>query len=418
MRGRIGAVGLLWIISTGCVVANPDYVPPLEGESDVGDETSAGTTIAPTGTSTDAMTTGASMTATASGSSSPATTEGATSTTSAGSSTGTGLCEGPSVDVVVDPPDIMFIVDKSRSMFTREWQGQNGLEPRWAGVHAALDGALLDLQEEVFAGLVLSPQAMPIANSWSVCSINPEPPDVLPLQLAHDPIVDALPPASPVIHTLYSSAGNPLTAAIEAATATLAQFQGTWAQFIVVLTDGAPNCAAEQEGNNPGPGLTTPDPSAVDAVIEARGSGIFTLMVGVDVQAELPDALLPWEPDVDPFELLTAMAIAGGLAQPEPDVFFNAQTASQLAVALGALERLGYCVLPALPEYAIELGVDDLDSVMIEVAGDPYFAVDSCPDEDGFVVVTSGAYTFVILCGLACDDSVESGGELVAVACE
>ncbi len=408
------------LLCAGCVVANPDWLPLEESttrsETDATSlETSATGNVGSTGTSS---TGGGSLSATASGSSVDP--SDSTTLTPEDLESPDPECLGPSFPVVVTPPDLMFVVDKSYSMFELTWDGEEGEETRWAGVWSGLEELMINLEFEALTGLVLSPQLKPQPNTWGVCTVDMNAPEVELTSNPYMPVMAAIPPKKPDVVLEYAAAGNPLAPAIARAREHLTiQPAVNWSQFIIVITDGAPNCSPADMEQDPHVGLTTADDDVVNIVQIARvEDDIFTVVIGVDIVPELPELLPDWEPSSDPIPLLTEIAEAGGLTGPDDIGFRNAEDYDELKQALTAVERFADCLFP-VPEGLLDaLGVDSFDDVMLDVAGGEYLRVDDCVEEDGFVIIDGFKHDFIGLCNAACDDGFQEPDAVTAVACE
>ena len=426
MGSRIRPLWLccLALLGAGCIDLNPDWLPLEESATTGGAGTESGAATVETSATGNVGSTGA-----------PATSTGAATSTTAGQgsedpSVSTSLepedleppnpsCVGPGLSVPLYVADYMFVVDKSYSMFNLSWQGQGGEQTHWASVYLGLKDLLAKLEGEAYSGLVLSPQLTPQANTWSVCMVSEQAPEVPLTENAYGPVMDAIPPMEPNAVLDYAFAGNPLGPAIARARSHLVQQDAYWSQFIIVITDGAPNCSPAEMNEDPLVGLTSADQDVAGIVNTARQEDdIFTFVIGVDVVPELPELLPQWEPGTNPVPYLTELAEFGGLGGPDDEIFINTKSFLDLEQSLSAVERFGSCILP-IPDGLLEgLGVDSFKDVMLNVAGVEYFGVDDCVVEDGYVIIDGFKHDFIALCNAACDDGFQNPDSVEAYACE
>ncbi|MCA9657650.1 MAG: VWA domain-containing protein [Myxococcales bacterium] len=307
--------------------------------------------------------------------------------------------------IEVDTPRVVFIVDKSGTMgsepFDDDGDPQTAATTRWAGLHAALSG-FLEANAALHAGLVLAPslEAVPEYNAGA-CLIEPVP-YVKAQRYGAYAILDALPPAdatSPAI-----AGATPTRAAIEAAHAHLAEVDPSHARVIVLLTDGAANCAAEAV--EPTELFEVYDEAVVDAVADASAAGIPTHVIALDVADAPTPAELDGLPDgVNLYAALSELAVAGGTE------LANAGDGPALAAALAELAPI---IIPCAA--AVPAGLLDLDLV-VSVGASTYdeIAPEDCATADGWsragdVDEDEGTET-MLLCGQACAD-LRSSGEI------
>jgi hypothetical protein len=123
--------------------------------------------------------------------------------------------------------------------------------------------------------------------------------------------------------------GTPARQAIEAGVAYLKGRPGNATKYIVLATDGAPNCADNMTTNR-GDG-----PGAVAAVATAAADGIGTFVVGVGTSR-------------NELAILNMMAEAGKQARNDPVTkFYAVATKDELVTALGLITgQITNCVFP------------------------------------------------------------------------
>jgi hypothetical protein len=122
------------------------------------------------------------------------------------------------------------------------------------------------------------------------------------------------------------SGGTPTRAAINAASLYAATLPDSNPKYILVATDGFPNC---MEGANDD---STPDaPGTIQAVTDSTARGIPVFVVGIGM---IPQATAT----------LTAMAVAGGEPQPADPRFYPVSSTADLVSVLGKIGgMIGSC---------------------------------------------------------------------------
>lgn len=234
-----------------------------------------------------------------------------------GSGSGSGdekVCAQQNVPLNRLPPEIMVVLDRSGSM-RRNAQGQTAPPDKWSQTTAALNTVLNDTQAGVHWGLKMYP-------SWrkqgdTACGIE---------GLRVDPGLNQAGAIMTEVNgntpTLDRGATPTAKAVIEAS-----EFlKGRTSQnpkFILLATDGIPNCRndSDREGDVPG---------AVAAVTAAREAGFGVFVVGIAASGIKVDG-------VDAFAVLNDMAVAGGRPREGDTKFYSANNEAELKTALGSI---------------------------------------------------------------------------------
>jgi hypothetical protein len=185
--------------------------------------------------------------------------------------------------------------------------------------------------------------------------------------------------------------GTALTAAVHSSMDHLLSVSSPAGKALVMVTDGAANCASWASGNDI---FNAYDTDLPDIVRQAHDEhGIPTYVIGIDIVDENI-----WVPAVNPHEALTEVAIAGGVPRNGAEKFYNASDETELLDALATISGYIECSisLPAEPGYP--------DLVEVEVDGVLVPRVTDCDTEDGWVFPNQGGGTYntITMCGDAC----------------
>jgi len=191
------------------------------------------------------------------------------------------------------PAEVLFVVDRSGSM--------SGLTSdritRWQSLTNAVRAVLPSLESSLSMGVMI----FPVGNSCGVAS---------------SPQVPITTPSANVIanHLAANSPGGltPTTQTLDAAVVYFSNTRSTRRRFVVLATDGAPNC-----------GLSVTD--VVRRLGTLRGMGIETFVLGIPGQ----DSSLRTP--------LNQMAVAGGRPRSGSVQFYEANNTAQLESALRAI---------------------------------------------------------------------------------
>jgi von Willebrand factor type A domain len=226
-----------------------------------------------------------------------------------------GNCGQSNHGAMKTPGDLLLIQDKSGSMnndFTDQaCRGGGACTQKWPVMTAALNQVIAQTQASINWGLKF------FANN-NTCTVN-----------AGVAIAPALNNANAIAAAIAGTApgGNtPTRAAVETGTTYMRNFNSPNPKYILLATDGEPNC-------NPDPnngGNTVPDDAGAVAAVAnayAGGSGIPVFVVGI---GSLGTAVAT----------LNSMANAGGEAQPADAmgrVYFPADNQAQLEAALAKI---------------------------------------------------------------------------------
>jgi len=223
------------------------------------------------------------------------------------------------------PPDILIVLDRSGSMQQDPMTGMNCTTPgcsKWDQTTAALNQVLGQTDMTVNWGLKLF-------GTSSACTVSNN---------TENPV---MPNNAMAIQTRIgmttTGSSTPTRAGIQVATTYLAGLTDPNPKFILVATDGSPNCPANCSGNTC---MTTPNPAeeqaVVDAITAAAGMGIRTFVVGIATASD---------PDAD--MTLTNMANAGGVPRMGTPSYYPVASQADLVTALGQIVTVAAsCIFP------------------------------------------------------------------------
>jgi hypothetical protein len=253
---------------------------------------------------------------------------GSSGVTGRGGSTGTGTgnssaggdigqdagdCGQSNHGAMKTPGDLLLIQDKSGSM-NNDFQDQNncaGAMCKWPTMTMALNQVIAQTQASINWGLKF------FANN-NTCQVN--------AGVAIAPAPNNAAAIATLIGNTNPGGNTPTRAAVETGTAYMRTFNSPNPKYILLATDGQPNC--NPDPNNGGNGVAD-DAGAIAAVANAYagGSGIPVFVVGIGNLAMS-------------VQTLNSMATMGGKAQPADAmgrVYFPADNQAQLIAALNTI---------------------------------------------------------------------------------
>jgi hypothetical protein len=189
---------------------------------------------------------------------------------------------------------------------------------KWDAVVPALDETIKATQTGIFWGLELFPEGS------QTCSANVRVVPDLALN-NHAAMTQAIDVAAP------NGSGTPTRAAIDGAVAHLSKRMTPNPKYIVLATDGEPNCS---------PGRPTNDSdatAAVAAVTNAAAAGFNTFVIGIADSTRASDTL-------------NRMAVEGKQPRTGDTKYYMVMSRDQLVAALGEITgQVGTCSFPLNP---------------------------------------------------------------------
>ena len=303
-----------------------------------------------------------------------------------GTGTGGMSCGQSSTPVMPEPPDILIVQDKSGSMTEAAngcccGSGANscsgnvncsgntdcGANSKWAQVSAAMDTVVMATQANVNWGLIFFA-------SDNACGVNSKP-NVAIAGNNYTAISQAYTNGTPGSYT-------PTESAVNAATAYMKTVTDTNPKYLLLATDGLPNCTpgGKNMSDDDSPGATT-------AVMNAAAAGFDTFVVGIgNTMGETT---------------LNGFAMAGGKPQTgsaDGNSFYEVNSTADLVTALNKIVGLvASCTIPLtnVPpgQTNVAVSVDDASGKASKVPQDP---------TNGWSYVT-GSTTTIQLNGSYCD---------------
>lgn len=296
------------------------------------------------------------------------------------------------------PPNVMLVLDKSRSM-TNPWDHDlDASTPdisRWHSLHNVVADVTAQFSSSIHFGSILFPSSDAFldepTNAFS-CLVE-DAPEVPVGAGTRDAILGSMP--DPLDLTI--SGGTPAAAGVQNAVDHLLTLPDDAPRAVLLVTDGAANCNPDEA---PADTLFVYDAQVPLVVSQAFADhAIPTYVIGINILDELGT-----KPAVNPHEALTAVANAGGAPSSGADSFYNSFNEIELAEALQAVAMKIECTvsLPEEPEFP------DLAAVSID--GQPWNQVGDCAAGDGWTYTSPVApFNAIELCGAACD-ALQGGG--------
>lgn len=314
-------------------------------------------------------------------------------------------CNDETIQLAVEPPQVMLLLDKSGSMVQNVWDHDDDpMTPsitRWNSLYTVVDALTNDVQDGIELGMALFPSvSLTETDAATACIVDPDP--AAPVSLSNAAaIVNALP--GPESTEIYG--GTPVSGGIGVALNHLAQIQDGRPQAILLVTDGAANCMEGTSGNDV---FTEYDDELAPLVAGAFADGIPTYVVGVDILDEVGIY-----PEDNPYVRLNELAQAGGVPQQGMDSFYNTTDEAQLLQALGEItSELGCTIELTIP-------AEFENQLTVEVGGIEVPRVDQCePDGEGWRYLQDSApFTSIELCPGSCDSAQATAALDVEYSC-
>jgi len=311
---------------------------------------------------------------------------------------------------LVHKPSVMLVLDKSGSMvadpdgfWDHDQDPNTPVVTRWSSLHSVVSELTVGSNAVLDLGLVLFPANAATAKfDETACIVDAEPVvSIAEMNAAN--IVDALPDALADAKTMQGA--TPATRGLEVAIQAFAGVPAEQPMAMILVTDGVANCRAGAVDEQT---LLEMYDDGVEAMVAAAAvMGIKTYVVGIGIAKEnaVSGAEVDGVPDnVDTYEKLNALALAGGAAREGDEKFYGATDQLGLVAALEAISLELSCTItltptPKYPEY-----------VEIEPYGNQH--VEDCATEDGWTFlpqIESNEPLRIALCGKACLDYRMSG---------
>ncbi len=384
---------------TSLTTVDPTANPTTTGTGSTTTDTASGT-----GSGTDTPTTDATSSTSSTGNVTATTTDPTNTTTDpSASSSGGPPCEEIKATLKPLEPNIIMVLDKSGSMVANPsglWD--HDADPntpkitRWNSLYQVVQLITTDYNDSINFGANLFPSTAAVAKydaSACVVAANVEIP-VAPKN--KDAILNGIPQAGDI----SLKGGTPTAAGITAALTHLKTLDPEVPAAMLLITDGAANCAT---GVLPPPLFEAYDQTLHKLVQDAWNiDKIPTYVVGIDTKNVVSDNSQDGNPNAtNTYLKLNELAVDGGKPKDDPnEKFYNAINQIQLKAALDiiAADALS-CLIP------LESQPGFPEETKVKIKGVEIPMVMDCANENGWVYETDmmGLYTGVRLCGTACD---------------
>lgn len=306
------------------------------------------------------------------------------------------VCETTTATANNVPPNVMLVIDKSRSMVNFSWDDDGNAQTndvtRWYSLHGTVDTITAQYEQGMSLGLTMFPSVEATSDYDEACLVSDQPEVATGLGNA-GAILAAIPAADDM--DLYGA--TPAAAGMVTALAHLETLDDGRPAAMILITDGAANCGAQYEGVEQ---FAYYDEDLPVIVADAwERAGIPTYVIGIDIQTESE------APFTNPREKLNEVAQLGGVPQLGDVGFYDATNADALMSALDDIASSVSCT--------VKLGTapDGPDLLMVSINGDPIPQVSSCEDGDGWMFTDpDGALDSIELCNASCDAMLDAGG--------
>jgi hypothetical protein len=293
---------------------------------------------------------------------------------------GGGDCGQQNVPVMPEPPDILIVQDKSLSMN----QDASGMDcttagcSKWSQVSTAIDTVVGATDTSVNWGLVFFGTDMQ-------CGVT------------NKPVVTVGPMNGAKVQQAFASnqpsSYTPTASAVDAAVTYMKTLTDTNPKYLLLATDGLPNCG-QQQGGRGGGNITADDsPAAEMAVANAKAAGFPTFVVGIATDS-----------DQMATNTLNTMAVNGGFPQTgaATQYYSVSDTAGLEAVLSQIVGMVASCTIPLTNVPAnlsnVAVSANDASGKPVQIQEDP---------NNGWSY-TSSAMNVIKLNGTACDN-LQSG---------
>ncbi len=292
-------------------------------------------------------------------------------------------CAQNQVPIEVLPPDIMIVMDRSMSMTDGEngepCDGSNattgfgncGTNSKWNKTIEAIKSVVNATQRQVNWGMFW------LGDEPTQCGASKNPVVPITPRESYAPIQQALDG-----NAFEGKLGTPTASAVNNAVLYLKSLGDPNPKYLLLATDGEPNCA--------GGSLNTVDTKGATAAVEgAAAANMPTFVVGIATTSSKTASTL-----------LDAMAVAGGRAQSGAATQYYAvsDTATLETTLKQIVELASSCTisLQNVPKGEYKMAISATDE-----AGQAVLVPDS--DSDGWIYSDSASKQSITLVGSACD---------------
>jgi len=280
------------------------------------------------------------------------------------------------------PPDILIVLDASGSMdqdaMNAMCSGGCGALSKWALMTPAINTVVSQTETEVNWGLKF------FADMGSTCGVNANTVAVNIAPMNAGPIMTAITGRTSANGGVANGSRTPTRAGENAAVTYLSGLTDTNPKFIVLATDGSPNCPAS--GNTD----TDDTAGAVAAVTAAKTAGIPTFVVGISAGGA-------------PEMALNMMAVAGGYPQVgQPTQYYPVSSTTEFAAVLRTLVGMATTCTFAVPPPPTNDGTTSRGDIAVKV-NTSGGSMEIPQDANNGWTYTDANMTSVVLHGTSCD---------------
>jgi len=213
------------------------------------------------------------------------------------------------------PAELMLVLDRSGSM--NQPAGPMSMVSKWADVTAALDETIMKTETTVQWGLKSFPSSDMRCNVTDGVEVPSAPMNYMKVWGQ----IQAVPPGT------GAGGGTPTTLALQKAVTYLNATPSMNPRYLVLATDGEPNCAAGGGGFGGGGFGANDDAAAIKAVSDAVAAGYKTFVIGIATSGTAD-------------MVLSRMATAGGEPRMGTPPYYPVANRQDLIDALGVITGL------------------------------------------------------------------------------
>ena len=253
-------------------------------------------------------------------------------------------------------------------------------------LHGVVENLVTEFDGSLHLGAVLFPAGdVPDVGGAEACRVA-NGPDAPAAAAGGASVLAALPAADAT--AIYG--GTPASDGLRIATDHLVSIADGRPQAVVLITDGAANCG---EGMTGAARFTAYDTEVPEVAADAFAMGVPVYVVGIDIVDDLVEI-----PVTNPWERLSEVANAGGVARPGDVPFHDVFDEGELDDALSTIASDVGCTL-SVPE-----PLYDLSRLELSIDGNAIPSVESCDGGEGWVAEGDG----VRLCAASCEAAQSS----------
>jgi hypothetical protein len=245
------------------------------------------------------------------------------------------------------PPDILIVLDASGSMnedaMNMSCTNGCGATSKWALMTPAINTVVGQTETDVNWGLKF------FADMGSTCGVNATTVAVNVATMNAGPVATAITGRTATNGGVTNGSRTPTRAAMQAAVTYLTALTDGNPKYIVLATDGSPNCPAS--GNSD----TDDSPGAIAAVGAAATAGIPTFVVGIATAGGMADTTL------------NSMAVAGGFPQTgQATQYYGVASTTEFANVLRALVTVATTCQYSIPTPPTSDGTTSKEDIAVD----------------------------------------------------